>query len=326
MSCKSSSNNMLIKIHYDISKLMNSVRELAKLEYSNENYGECAKRSIQWLRFYVALLPYYSEKSTEKSVQEPIENDKYCKRYFYILNAMSTENYDNVLCKYMDCNKFLVGPTVYQLVQKANSYLCHSNQWEVFMTFNEMVELDKGLYQSVDRDDKLFECLQHLNKVKKYTKAQLKSYETFLNKIHFHVKPIDKKQKNVYEQKNEIDKHEEYDIVNSSYTNDYYDWTDIGTQTWSQVLPKEWEQKSEKPTVRANDRLTVENAKIGQIISYQTKKSVEYGRIIQIKPNFVEIERLAKQSDGSYSAHPKAVCKASNNKPAFSRVITIIQA
>jgi hypothetical protein len=323
MSKKLISNKMFIKAHYDISKLMNSIRELAKIEYGNENYGECVKRSIQWLKFYVALLPKYSDKSNEKMVEEPLENEKYCERYFYILNAISTENYDNVLTKYMDCNKFLVGPKVYQLVQKANSFLSQSNQWDVFMTFSDMVELDKGLTQSDARHDKLTECGQHLDKVKAYSYALLQPYETFLYKIHFHVKPT--KTIIASEQSNKPKMPTEYDIVNSTVNNDYYDWTEIANSDWAQDLPEQWTEKNQKSSNNSSIRLTPENAKIDQIISYQTKKSVEYGRIIQIKPTYVEIVRLAKNTEGSFYIHPKTVCKASNNKPAYTRVITIIE-
>ena len=320
MSSKLSFTKTQIKAHYAVSKLMNSLQELAKLEYSHDNYGECVKRSIQWLKLYVAILPSYSDKFGVKSLVEPGLSDKYTKQYFYILHELSSENFDNVLNKYMDCNKFLVGPKVYQLVQKANLYLKNSNQWEVFMTFNDMVEFDKGYNGSDARDNKLLECFQLLTKVKKCSKETLEPFEFFLNKIHFCVTHLEKEQKPVVT----AEKFEDYDIVNASNLYEDNDWTDVTTPAWANVIPQEFNDKCIKASNKRGMRLTPENATIGQTISYQTKKSIEYGKIINIKPTYVEIRRLAKQADGSFIEHIKPICKASGNKPAFTRVITII--
>jgi hypothetical protein len=77
-----------------------------------------------------------------------------------------------------------------------------------------------------------------------------------------------------------------------------------------------------KSTVQ--ERLSIENAKLGMVISYATKKSVEYGKITAIKPTYVEIMRLQQQNDGSFVPHKVAMCKASKNKPAFQRMISIV--
>ena len=320
MSSNLSSTKLQLKTHYAVSKFMTSIRELAKLEYSHDNYGECVKRSIQWLKFYVAMLPSYSDKFGVKSIVEPGLSDKYTKQYYDILHELSSENFDNVLNKYMDCNKFLVGPKVYQLVQKANLYLKNSNQWEVFMTFHDMVEYDKGYNGSDARDNKLLECFTLLTKVKKCSKETLEPFEFFLNKIHFRVTCLEKEQTPIVT----AEKFEDYDIVNTSNLHEENDWTDVTTPEWAHEIPKEWNDKCFQASNNLTIRLTPENAQIGQTISYKTKKSIEYGKITCIKPTYVEIRRLAKQGDGSFVLHQKPICKASGNKPAFSRVITIV--
>jgi hypothetical protein len=335
MSTKQSSTKSELATHYAISKLMNSLKELSKIEYSHENYGECVKRSIQWLKLYTVMLPKYSEFISEKemihanieqykSVLKSKGNRDY-DRFEFILDVLSTDNYDFVLQKYMDCNKFLVGPIVYQLVQKVNSYLETTQQWDVFMTFNDMVELDNGHHQSEIRDFKLRKCLKSLNSVKKCNMEELTSFQNIISKIHFRVNHVEKSSEKVVdiEQKQEAEKCVDYDVVNCSNLDDYKDWTDITTPSWAYITPKDWDIKC-RPVNKSGMRLTLENAEIGQTISYQTKKSVEYGKITSIKPTYVEITRLAKKADGSFVLHEKPVCKASGNKPAFTRVITIV--
>jgi len=150
---------------------------------------------------------------------------------------------------------------------------------------------------------------------------------SFVNKIHFRVNHLEKEQKPIVltvAEKQETEKFEDYDIVNTSNLHEENDWTDVTPPTWAHEIPKEWNDKCFQASNNLTVRLTPENAQIGQTISYQTKKSIEYGKIFNIKPTYVEIRRLAKQSDGSFVLHPKPMCKASGNKPAFSRVITII--
>ena len=327
MSIPLTLTNMTLKTHYAISKLMNSLRELSKLEYSLENYGECVKRAIQWLKLYVSMLPEYANEFDGNHNVEQNQNDKYIKQYFYILNALSIENYDYILQKYMDCNKFLVGPTVYQLVQKVNSFMSNSNQWEVFMTFNDMVELDNGLAECSDRNHKLTQSFKNLTKVKNCSKEELKPFQQILNKIHFRVKPIEKEAAIAPKTEQEIDKYYEYDIVNTSNLyedTEWTEWTDITKQACDNPIPKESNIKSKKSVENSGMRLTHQNAKIGQIISYKTKKCVEYGEITKIYPTYVDIVRLTKNKDGLFTLHSKLMCKASGNKPAFTRVITLV--
>lgn len=327
-----------LKTHYAVSKLINSIRELAILEYKLENYGECAKRSIQWLRFYVAMLPLYPSYSQEALLTyfKNMEQTKTNKRYRMILNALAIEHYDTVLNKYMDCNKFLVGPTVYQLVQKANKFLPHSNQWEVFMTFSSIVEVDKGYNESHSRTSKLNECYTNLHKVKKGSTKELEIFQSFIHKVHFRVTSVKKdntviaeKLNDVIEQK-EMPQYDDYDIVNSGNVHefgasDYWETADCDCckfyeyeKDWTDVTPRSKSETSEPK------RLTYDNAEIGQTIMYNTKKGVEYGKIKGIYPTYVDIIRLMKNKDGSFISHPKPVCKVSANKPAYTRVITIV--
>lgn len=324
MAVQLSLTNMKLKTHYAISKLMNSLRELLKLEYSLENYGECVKRSIQWIKLYVAMLPEYANEFNGIHGVSQNENDKYIKQYFYTLNALSIENYDYILQKYMDCNKFLVGPTVYQLVQKVNSFMSKSNQWDVFMTFNDMVELDNGPANSSERGDKLAECSKNLTKVKSFSIDELMPFQPILNKIHFRVKRVEKEAAIEPKPEQETEKYYEYDIVNTSNLYEDNEWTNITMHSMDNVIPKETNFKCKNAVENSGMRLTPNNAKIGQIISYKTKKCIEYGEITKIYPTYVDIVRLIKNKDGSFTLHSKPMCKASGNKPAFTRVITLV--
>jgi hypothetical protein len=350
MTKQPTSSNMSYKTDYQLAKLMNSLRELSIMEYSFENYGECVKRSIQWLRLYVIILPKYKEFISNKyEYISNIENelnkckiftsnyeyikDKHACRFMDIISALSTDNYDMVLTKYMDCSKFLVGPTVYQLVQKVNSYLENSQQWDVFMTYNEMVEVDNGINLSEKRDKKLTECIRYLNKISKCPKEQLISYQMIIDKIRFRIQPI--KSDNVLETEGfehieiaETDKSNEYDVVNTSQIYEFPEYVEVETPKWANIPPKEWNTIPTKAynyiSDFSNKRLTHENARLGQIVWYVTKKSTEYGKIVDIKPKYIEVERLIKQSNGVFVKHGKPICKASGNKPAFTRVITIL--
>jgi len=319
-----------LKTHYAVSKLMNSIKELVILEYKLENYGECAKRSIQWLRFYVAMLSLYPSYSDEE-LDTCLNNYVNTKRYRKILGSISIKHYDTVLNKYMDCNKFLVGPTVYQLVQKANKFLPHSNQWEVFMTFSSIVELDKGYNESHSRTSKLNECNTNLNKVKKRSTKELEIFQSFIHKVHFRVTTVKKDNIDIVQKTNDVIQQKEtlqyddYDIVNSANVHEFgpYDYWETADycnfceyeKDWTDVTPQ---CKSETFEPK---RLTYDNAEIGQTIMYNTKKGIEYGKITNINPKYVNIERLIKNTDGSFAPHPKPICKTTQNKPAFTRLI-----
>ena len=343
MTTQTTSSNMSYKTDYLIAKLMNSLRELSIMEYSYENYGECVKRSIQWLRLYIIMLPKYKEFISNKyeykeyisKMQHELNmcNDKEACRFMDIISVLSTDNYDMVITKYMDCSKFLVGPTVYQLVQKVNTYLANSQQWDVFMTYNQIVEADNGINLYEKREKKLTECIRYLNKISKCPKEQLVSYQMLIDKIRFRKQPV--KSDTVLETDGfehidvpESDKSNEYDVVNTSQIYEFPESVELATPKWAKIPPKEWNSIPTKSynyiSDFSNKRLTCENAKLGQIVYYETKKNREYGKIVDIKPKYVEVERLMKQSDGAFVKHSKPVCKASGNKPAFTRIITIL--
>ena len=75
---------------------------------------------------------------------------------------------------------------------------------------------------------------------------------------------------------------------------------------------------------KVGERLTHNNAYPGMIITYNTKKGVEYGKIKKVCDYFVEIDRMKRLDDNTYIPHKVQICKSSQNKPAFTRVITIV--
>ena len=81
---------------------------------------------------------------------------------------------------------------------------------------------------------------------------------------------------------------------------------------------------SENKKVDTQNRLTYENAKVGMNISYATKKGTEYAKITKVCKDYVETHRLTRNLVGGFSPHKVAVCKVSQNKPAYTRVIKIL--
>jgi len=289
----------LIRADYYITKLMTKLAELVTVEYSNENYGETSKRCVQWLKLYRIMVHKYKDYIREGN--EHINRDKYyvdesheSKRWDAMMSALRTKMYDRILIKYMDCHKFLVGPKVFDLVQQINTALPNEDNWTVFTSFRDIVVEDGGVNQSDERTMLLSMC----NNVLSHAVRINRTIENFpiieiLEKMRFKTKiPITVQC--------EPEPESEYVYVSSPL---------------SSPVP-------EKSTVQ--ERLSFENAKLGMVISYATKKSVEYGKIVAIKPTYVEITRLQKKDTGSFVPHNVAVCKASKNKPAFQRMISIV--
>jgi hypothetical protein len=305
-------NNSLttfIRADYYVTKLMKRLIELSCKEYSLENYGECNKRCIQWLRLYSVMLPKYKDYVGILN-DENVENcgsDSY--RWKFMMNALHTNNYDKVIKKYMDCHKFLVGPVVYQLVQKINLSLPIHEQWDAFMTFQDIVDADKGLNSSSTRESMLSHCKTTLKQTLILNqKVDNKAILDVLNKIHF---------KWTYDTNDQV---KEDTKIDTSVSN-----TDQ-LEEWAYILPEEFKEKIEKSEAEfKGKRLTSTNAKVNMIISYATKKGIEYGRISKINETSVEIDRLKKDKDGKFIPHHIAVCKSSGNKPMFTRVITIVE-
>ena len=291
----------LIRADYYITKLMTKLTELVTVEYSNENYGETSKRCVQWLKLYRIMVHKYKDYIREGN--EHINRDKYyvdesheSKRWDAMMSALRTKMYDRILIKYMDCHKFLVGPKVFDLVQQINTALPNEDNWTVFTSFRDIVVEDGGVNQSDERTMLLSMC----NNVLSHALRINRTIENFpiieiLEKMRFKTKiPT------TIQLATEPEPESEYVYVSSPL---------------SSPVPT-------KSTVQ--ERLSIENAKFGMVISYATKKSVEYGKITAIKPTYVEIMRLQQQNDGSFVPHKVAMCKASKNKPAFQRMISIV--
>jgi len=293
-----------IRSDYYITKLMRRLVELCSKEYSLENYGECNKRCIQWMRLYSVMLPKY------KDYVGIIEGEKVDKkgtdsfRWNFMMESLNTSNYDKVISKYMDCRKFLVGPVVYQLVQKINKSLPTEQQWDAFMTYEDIVAEDNGITSSSIRESLLAHCKTTLNQA--YILAKKVDNQPILeiiNKIHF---------------KWNID-------TNDQINDDQPKVESKQLEDWAYILPEEFKEKSDKiEKSLKGERLTYSNAKLDMIISYSTKKGTEFGRVIKINETGVEISRLKKDKDGNFVSHHIAVCKSSGNKPMFTRVITIL--
>jgi hypothetical protein len=283
----------LIRADYYITKLMTKLAELVTVEYSNENYGETSKRCVQWLKLYRIMVHKYKDYIRDGT--EHINRDKYyveesheSKRWDAMMSALRTKMYDRILIKYMDCHKFLVGPKVFDLVQQINTALPNEDNWTVFTSFRDMVVEDGGVNQSDERTMLLSMCSNVLSHALRINRT----IENFpiveiLEKMRFKTKiPI-----------TIVEAEPDYVYVSSSPLSS---------------------------TSTVPERLSIENAKLGMVISYATKKSVEYGKIVAIKPTYVEITRLQQQDNGSFVPHKVAVCKASKNKPAFQRLISIV--
>jgi hypothetical protein len=290
----------LIRADYYITKLMTKLAELVTMEYSNENYGEASKRCVQWLKLYRVMVHKYKNYIHDST--EHINRDKYyveesheSKRWDAMMSALRTKMYDRILIKYMDCHKFLVGPKVFDLVQQINTALPNQDNWTVFTSFRDMVVEDGGVNQSDERTMLLSMCSNVLS----HTLRINRTIENFpileiLEKMRFKTKiPT------TIQLTTEAEPEAETYVYVSSPSN-----------------------APTKATVP--ERLSFENAKLGMVISYATKKSVEYGKIVAIKPTYVEIMRLQQQNNGSFVPHKVAMCKASKNKPAFQRMISII--
>jgi hypothetical protein len=297
----------LIRGDYYLTKLMAKLAELVLVEYSNENYGEASKRCVQWLKLYRIMVHKYKDYICDGN--EHINRDKYyvaeskeSKRWDAMMSALRTKMYDRILIKYMDCHKFLVGPKVFDLVQQINTALPNKDNWSVFTSFRDIVDADGGVNQSDERTMMLSMC----SNVWTHTLRINRTIENFpiveiLEKMRFKTK-IPTIQLTA---EPEPEAEQEYVYVSSPTT---------PTKATVQEVQEQQPYK----------RLSFENAKLGMIISYATKKSVEYGKITAIKPTYVEITRLQKKDTGSFVPHKVAVCKASKNKPAFQRMISIV--
>ena len=296
-----------IRSDYYLTKLMRRLVELSSKEYSLENYGECKKRCIQWMRLYSVMLPKY------KDYVGIIKGEKVDKkgtdsfRWNFMIESLNTNYYDKVIKKYMDCRKFLVGPVVYQLVQKINKSLPIHEQWDAFMTYEDIVAVDNGISSSSTRESLLAHCKTTFRQAYILaTKVDNQPILEIMNKIHF---------------KWNIDTNDQIEKINDVQPK----VESKQLEDWAYILPEEFKEKSDKiEKSLKGERLTYSNANLDMIISYSTKKGTEFGRVIKISETGVEISRLKKDKDGNFVPHHIAVCKSSGNKPMFTRVITIL--
>jgi hypothetical protein len=300
-----------IRADYYVSKLMKRLIELISKEYSLENYGECNKRCIQWLRLYTVMIPKYKEYIGILDGEEVGKTGTDSFRWNFMMKALHTENYDKVIKKYMDCRKFLVGPVAYQLIQKINQSLPVHDQWDAFMTYEDIVAADKGIAKSSSRESLLSHCKTTFKQTYLLNKkVDNQPILEILEKIHF---------------KWDIDTNDQLKDTCQKKVEVVIHPTDQ-LEEWAYILPEEFKEKIEKYEKEViGHRLTSDNAKVDMIISYVTKKGVEFGQISKITNSGVEITRLKKDKDGTFVPHHVAVCKSSGNKPMFTRVITIIQ-
>ena len=62
---------------------------------------------------------------------------------------------------------------------------------------------------------------------------------------------------------------------------------------------------------------------IGQICSFMSKGVREYGRIVNVTPTSIRIERMQQTADGDFIAHPNPNHFTTKNVITFTRKITI---
>ena len=290
---------------YHVARLMHKLRRLAIREYKLDNYGECSKRCIQWFKLYSVILPSYVKYddifTTHNLDLDTLNNSDY--RFNFIINQLRDLKYKDALYWYTECRKFLVGPVAYCIIEKINTILPKDERYEAFMTYSDIVVADKCLRNTRAHSEYMLDIKTILNKAKKYNR--MIAYENMLSVLNsISIKPREFSKKSSLEKIEQID----CDKVPVNNTN----------QTLTLSVNNRTSTKSD------NKRLTSENAKVGMIITYATKKGTEYAKITKVCAEYVETLRLKKDTDGSYTAHKVSVCKASQNKPEYTRVITIL--
>jgi hypothetical protein len=65
------------------------------------------------------------------------------------------------------------------------------------------------------------------------------------------------------------------------------------------------------------------NQHIGDICSFMSKGVREYGRIVNVTPTSIRIERMTQTSNGDFIPHPNPNHCVTNNVITFTRKITI---
>jgi hypothetical protein len=294
-----------IMADYSIARLMHKLRRLAIREYNLNNYGECSKRCINWFKLYSIMLPSYIQYDdifTTKALNtESLNNPDY--RFNFIINQLRDSKYKEALYWYTDCRKFLVGPKAYCLIEKINTILPKHERYEAFMTFSDIVVADKGLHNTYAHYQYMSETQSILKKAKKYNSMiSCKDSLDVLNSISINPRVVAKPNTPKKNTQNDC----ENITVNNTHQTHVLPFSNVVTQK-SDVI-----------------RLTYDNAKVGMIISYVTKKGKEYAKITKVCKEYPETLRLKKDKSGNYIPHNVCMCKASKNKPEYTRVISII--
>jgi hypothetical protein len=306
-----------VKADYSVARLMHKLRRLALREYKLGNYGESSKRCISWFKLYSVILPTYIQYPDIFTTNEIIvSGERTDYRFNFTINQLRTSKYDDTLYWYTECRKYLVGPNAYCLIEKINKILPDHEKYEAFMTYSDIVVSDGGLNNTHARYVYMCDTLSILKEAKKFNRMICSDKVLpILNSII--IKPVEviKKQQVEVEKTDAVEKNKQEKWI-KVYPCDIED-TPKPTQTM---------QPSPKVTMaeKISERLTYDNAHVGMIITYSTKKGIEYAKITKVCKEFVETNRLKKDSDGKYIEHKVPMCKVSQNKPAYTRVITIL--
>ena len=298
-----------IMADYSVARLMHKLRRLAIREYKLNNFGECSKRCISWFKLYSIILPNYIKYpdifTTHELNTEILNNTDF--RFNFVINQLRDSKYKEVLYWYTDCRKFLVGPVAYCLLEKINTIMPKHEKYEIFMNYSDIVVADKGLHNTQAHWVYMIETLTALKKAKKYNRmVNSENMVSALESISIKPREVD-----TYFVTTKINKIKQIDCVNLPVNNT----NQTLTLPVNDCVPKK----------SGSVRLTYENAKVGMIISYATKKGTEYAKVTKVSQEYVETLRLKKDSEGRYTEHKVSVCRASQNKPAFTRVINILE-
>ena len=285
-----------VNADYETAKFMQRLRKLAKREYKLENYGECSRRCIQWMKLYAVMLPSYVKYAdiftTVTLNTKPLNNPDY--RFNYIINQLRDSKFKNALYWYTECPKYLVGANVYCLIEKINGILPKHERYEAFLTYSDIVEADGGLHNNEEHYLFMCETREILNKAKKLNE------QISLNRVCEVLKNIKINPRYV---KNSITNIKQLENIQSN--------TCI-------------EDNSKKQNL-IGMRLTKDNAQEGMIITYSTKKGKEWAKITKVCDDYVETIRLKNDKNGDFISHNVPICKISQNKPAYTRIITIVK-
>jgi len=131
----------IIKLDKYRLKILKNLGKLVKEQYRLNNFELANKFCIMYLRLYKRIAVEYkgSIYLDSKKIDSDIDKDRIGKKY------LNPKYLDRVLEIYMDCRQFLVGNSVYNIVQSINDYLPIHEQWQVFTRYSQIYEVD-GVY------------------------------------------------------------------------------------------------------------------------------------------------------------------------------------